>query len=476
MSTTTRILIGFLFILSVAFYFLMNKLIDRVERQYFEAAEEPMVDAAHLFASLVEEQFKEGSFDADPLRRTFEGAHRRTFEARIYNQLKQRVDLHLYLTDAEGIVLFDSRNGEAEGKDYSGFRDVSLTLRGAYGARSTRTSEEDKFSSIMFVGAPVFRDGEIVGMVSVSKPQASMWAFIEETQQRIFSYGWTIFVVIMLAAVLVSLWGSTPIRRLTEYAHAVRRGERVALPKLGSPDLRTLGRALDEMRDSLEDRKYVQSYVQTLTHEMKSPVSAIRGAAELLREDEMPPGQRDRFLANISTETERLQNIIDRLLALSAIESRKNLENPAVIELTELIDEICASHQHAFEARGMVLERNYHDSPKVRGEAFLLEIAVGNLLQNALEFSPAGGTVTVGVKRVGEMVEVVVEDEGPGVPDYAGPRVFDRFYSLQHPHTGKKSSGLGLCFVKEAAELHGGSASLSNRPGGGAVAVLGIRA
>ncbi|NIP95978.1 MAG: two-component system sensor histidine kinase CreC, partial [Akkermansiaceae bacterium] len=163
----------------------------------------------------------------------------------------------------------------------------------------------------------------------------------------------------------------------TEYAHAVRRGERVALPKLGSPDLRTLGRALDEMRDSLEDRKYVQSYVQTLTHEMKSPVSAIRGAAELLREDEMPPGQRDRFLANISTETERLQNIIDRLLALSAIESRKNLENPAVIELTELIDEICASHQHAFEARGMVLERNYHDSPKVRGEAFLLEIAVG---------------------------------------------------------------------------------------------------
>ncbi|NIP95979.1 MAG: two-component system sensor histidine kinase CreC, partial [Akkermansiaceae bacterium] len=158
MSTTTRILIGFLFILSVAFYFLMNKLIDRVERQYFEAAEEPMVDAAHLFASLVEEQFKEGSFDADPLRRTFEGAHRRTFEARIYNQLKQRVDLHLYLTDAEGIVLFDSRNGEAEGKDYSGFRDVSLTLRGAYGARSTRTSEEDKFSSIMFVGAPVFRD------------------------------------------------------------------------------------------------------------------------------------------------------------------------------------------------------------------------------------------------------------------------------------------------------------------------------
>jgi two-component system sensor histidine kinase CreC len=435
-----------------------------------------MVDAAHLFASLIEEDLARGSFDPEPLRRAFEAAHRRRFEALIYNQLKRRVDLDLYVTDERGVVLFDSREPLNEGLNLRRFRDVSLTLQGRYGARSTRADKENERSSIMFVGAPVHANGAIVGMVSVSKPQASMWAYIEETRRRIFLFGGAIFLLVALAAILISHWGSRPIRELTEYARAVRRGERIALPKLGSPDVRTLGHALDEMRDSLEDRKYVESYVQTLTHEMKSPVAAIRGAADLLGEMGMPAERRAHFLANITTETERLQNIIDRLLALSAIESMKTLENPEEIALTELVDEVCAAHRHAFEARGVTLAHDYEGNPRVQGEPFLIEIAINNVLQNALEFSPEGGTVTVHVSVAKDAVNVIVDDEGPGVPGYALDRVFDRFYSLQHPGTGKKSSGLGLCFAKEAAELHGGSATLTNRPEGGARAVLAIRA
>jgi two-component system sensor histidine kinase CreC len=209
-STTTRILIGFLLILSVAFYFLMDTLIKRVERQYLEAAEEPMVDAAHVLASLVEQEFQSGKFDPEKFRRAFAAADSRTFEALIYNQFKHQVDLDLYITDAEGTVLFHSLHPAHEGTNYLRHRDVALTLRGKYGARSTRTDEDDKLSSIMYVGAPIHDGSEIVGMVSVAKPQASMWAFIEETQSRIFYYGWTIFLLILLAAVLVSHWLSRP--------------------------------------------------------------------------------------------------------------------------------------------------------------------------------------------------------------------------------------------------------------------------
>lgn len=478
MSTATRILLGFLLIVAAAFYLLMDKLTDRVERQYLEAAEEPMVDAAHLFASMLEQEIEGGKIDFANFRGAFEGAKRREFKARIYSKEKSSVDMNVYVTDTKGIVLFDSREGEAEGRNFSDYRDVSLTLNGAYGARSSRTDEENDRSSVMFVGAPIRNGGEIIGVVSVSKPQASMFVFIAETKGQIRYYGWSVLIAIMLAAMLVSHWFSSPIRKLTEYARAVRRGERVAMPKLKSPEARTLGRALDEMRDSLEDRKYVETYVQTLTHEMKSPVAAIRGASELLEEDAMPAEQRKRFMENIRTETERLQNIIDRLLALSAIESMKTLENPEDVVLTELVDEVCASHEHAFEARQVALRRDYEGRElTVRGEAFLLEIAAGNLLQNALEFSAPGGTVTIRVARDREkgIVEVAVEDEGPGVPGYAKDRVFDRFYSLQHPGTGKKSSGLGLCFVREAAELHGGEARLENREQGGARAVLTVR-
>jgi two-component system sensor histidine kinase CreC len=109
---------------------------------------------------------------------------------------------------------------------------------------------------------------------------------------------------------------------------------------------------------------------------------------------------------------------------------------------------------------------------RVRGERFLLGQAVGNLVQNAVEFSPAGAVVEVEVGTAGGLVRVGVQDCGPGVPDYALAKIFDRFYSLPRPDTGRKSSGLGLSIVREIARLHGGEVTLENRPEGGARAEL----
>jgi two-component system sensor histidine kinase CreC len=197
---------------------------------------------------------------------------------------------------------------------------------------------------------------------------------------------------------------------------------------------------------------------------MKSPVAAIRGAAELLHE-EMPAERRAKFLANIQAEARRLQNIIDRLLALSALESRKKLDHPATIRIADLAKAVCAQLQPTSEARGVRLELVCNGEPEVLGEAFLLESALHNLLQNAIDFSPEGGVIHIRVATdAGERnAEVTVEDEGCGIPDYALPRLFERFYSLQRPDTGRKSSGLGLCFVREAVMLHRGTILVENR-------------
>jgi two-component system sensor histidine kinase CreC len=464
MSTTARLLLGILVVITGAFYFLMDKLVDRVERQYLEAAEEPMVDMAHLLAGLLEQDRAGGELNFERLRRTFDDLHRRQIEARIYRVVKTSIDLDAYVTDVTGRVLFDSRYGMAEGEDYSRYHDVSRTLRGGYGARSTRTDEADDRTSVMHVAAPIRYRGEIVGVVSVAKPQASMFGFIADTRRWIWLLGWSIFAVSLFAIFLVASWFLRPIRQLIDYARAVHRGERVALPRIAGPDMRTLGQALEEMRDSLENRKYVESYVQTLTHEMKSPVAAIRGAVELLQEAGMPPPKRGLFLENIRSEADRLQQTIDRLLALAAIESKKSLEKPIPIRLTQLLDVVCEQHVTAARARDIRLLKDCRADPVVFGEAFLLETALGNLLQNAIDFSPNGGTITVRlIETPNRAVEIRVEDDGPGVPAYALDRVFDRFYSLPHPATGRKSSGLGLCFVREAAQLHGGHASLANR-------------
>lgn len=469
MSTTTRTLIAFLLIVAAAFYFLLDRLGHRVERQYMEAAEEPMVDAAHLLAAILEPHFAEGDLKFAHFRRGLDTIRERRFEARIYNLVKTEVGMDAYVTDREGTVLYDSRAGLAVGRDYSRMRDVHRTLKGLYGARATRVIPGHPETSIMYVAAPIRVTEEIVGVVTVIKPQSNLFGFIEETIARIHFYGWIAMLCTMLIAVLVSHWFASPIRRLTAFARAVCRGERIAMPKLASPDVRTLAVALDEMRDSLEDRKYVEQYVQTLTHEMKSPVSAIRGAVELLEEENMPPDRRKKFLANIASETDRLQENIDRLLALSAIESMKSLTEPAELNLAELVTEVIDSHRHAIDAHKQQLTVELDESILVKGEAFLLETAIGNLLQNAIDFTPADGKITIKLKDA----TLSIGNEGAPIPDYALNRVYERFYSLKHPTTGRKSSGLGLCFVREAAELHKATTKIENLPGAqGVVATI----
>jgi two-component system sensor histidine kinase CreC len=116
------------------------------------------------------------------------------------------------------------------------------------------------------------------------------------------------------------------------------------------------------------------------------------------------------------------------------------------------------------------------DAITVTGERFLLTQAIGNLLQNALEFTPVGGSITLSLRASSDGALVTVDDTGPGLPDFALPRLFERFYSLPRPDTGAKSTGLGLSFVREVAHLHGGEISLENRPAGGTRATFSLAA
>ena len=227
------------------------------------------------------------------------------------------------------------------------------------------------------------------------------------------------------------------------------------------------------MRDALAGRNYVADYVQTLTHEVKSPLSAIRGAAELLQEA-MPDADRARFVANIVRETQRIQELVDRMMELAALEQRQGLDKPVPVSLKPLLEELVASAEAAGAPRRVVVALDAPADAQVDGDAFLLRRAIGNLLDNALDFSPAGARVTLSLVPRERSVDVTVRDHGPGIPDYADDKVFEKFYSLARPHSQRKSTGLGLAFVKEIAELHDGRASLRNADGGGALATLSL--
>jgi len=473
MSIRTRIFLAFFLAGAAGLGLLANWARGEVRRHYLQSMEESLIDTANILGSILGDRFRGGAPDTADFRRAFEAIRRTELSARIYDLVKTGVDLRVYVTDDRGVVVFDSDGGRDEGRDYSQWNDVYRTLRGLYGARATRSDPRDPRSSVHCVAAPVRAGGRIVGVVTVCKPVAQVYRFIDNSQRKIAFGALGAGAVLLGLSYAISLWVTRPIQKLTDYARAVRDGQRAELPALGRSEIGAMGAAFDQMREALEGRQYVEQFVQTLTHEIKSPLSAIRGAAELLAED-LPPERRARFLANIRGEAERIQQLVDRLLELAALESRRGLRDVQDLDLAELAAELAESLAPALEARGLALRNQAGEPLAVRGERFLVRQALANLLQNAIDFSPRGGEITLSLALVGSAAELAVSDRGPGVPDYALGRVFEKFYSLPRPEAGRKGTGLGLALVREVAELHGGQARIENLPAGGARAVLSL--
>lgn len=473
MTKRNRIFIGILLIYAAGIAFVLYRVLADLDPRYRESAEESLVETAQIMASLVEQDVQGGAIDVARLQPLFKSVYARNFEAQIFSVTKRRVELRMYVVDRSGRVLYDSL-GQITGADFSQWRDVRLALKGEYGARTSADVEEDPNTSVMYVGAPVRWNNDIVGAVTVGKPVQSFGQFVEAARRKTLYVGGLSAVAVVLLAVIMSVWLVRPFGLIADYVRYVRSQRRFSLPRLGRRALRVIGAAYDEMRDTLAGRSYVADYVQTLTHEVKSPLSAIRGAAELLQEPGMPPQERQKFLANITRETQRIQEMVDRMMELTALETRRSLEHVQAVSLAPLLQEVMATAQDAGAARQVRVQLDVHADATVEGDPFLLRRAVSNLLDNAVDFSPAGGLVRVQLECTQRQARIQVQDQGPGIPEYAQEKVFEKFYSLARPHSRKKSTGLGLSFVREIASLHHGRIELANAAEGGALATLSL--
>jgi two-component system, OmpR family, sensor histidine kinase CreC len=466
-----RLFLAFFLIVGLAAFFVMRVFVNEVKPGVRQAMESTLVETANMLAVMAADDLKNGVIAQGDFARHMAQARRRDIQADVSGFIKRTLDYRVTITDARGVVVYDSQ-GRDLGRDNSRWNDVYRTLRGEYGARSSPEVPGDTVHTVMHVAAPI-RDGQrLIGVLTVAQPNRALEPFIVASQRNILQRGGWLIGLSALIGLVMSWWLIRGIGGLNRYAKAVSAGEPVPPPRPRRDEIGDLGKALETMRRKLEGKAYVEQYVQSLTHEMKSPLAAIRGAAELLQEP-LPEAERQRFARNIQGQEARLTATIDKLLALAEVEQHGWLQHRQQVDVGQLLIQCTNDVSATAQARQVMVEVRLPERPlSVEGDAFLLRQAVGNLLDNAVGFSPEGAGVQLCVEVTGESLQIRVVDQGPGVPDYAGERVFERFYSLPRPATGARSSGLGLPFVREVARLHGGNAILVNGEAGGAVATL----
>ena len=462
MKLGQRLLLFYFLILGLVGWFMLDMVFSQAKPLVRQSAEETLVDAANLLAEMVAVDAEQGAIVITPqLREALQRYAARTPDANIWGMTKNAIHTHVYITDPNGKVLFDSQ-GRNEGEDFSGWNDVYLTLQGQYGARTTRSNPDDPSTSVMYVAAPIRDAGRLIGVISLGKAGRSIEPFVERAERRLMLYGSGVLLFCLVLGGLLAWWLSRRVNRLRRYAEGVARGERVAPPDFrGRDEIEALAGAVTAMRRKLEDRSRLEDNVTLLTHEMKSPLAAIRGAGEILA-DEIDDPALERFTENVVHESLRLSDLLDRLLAMAQLEKLESL--PAQ---KQALDVASLTRQWQDSRYALVQEKGVSVSVSgdgIHAEPDTLKLALFNLLDNALRFAEPGSTLTVeagaGLLRV--------SNQGPPIPDYALARVTERFYSLPAPGQ-EKSSGLGLAMVQEIASLHDGTLEVENTADGVAV-------
>lgn len=466
MKLSARIFLAYFLLVGFGAYWFISSLVDQLHPAIRQSSEEALVDTANLLAELASEELAHDLITVGNFADAVDHYRQRQLDAQIWSLQKTQPNLSLYVTDLDGIVVYHTDTDEL-GTDYAKWNDVKRTLAGEYGARTSRLDPDDPLSSTMFVAAPIRYEGELIGVLTVGQPNASVLPVVELARNKIWQRGIIILLISLTLGAVMTVWLTRSIRQLTEYAEAVRAGIRIPPPELREEELAHLADAMESMLRELEGKEYVENYIHTLTHEMKSPLAAIQGASELLQEAAMSEEDRARFLHNIRSETERMRHFIDRLLSLASVEKRTSLQNPESVELVELLRAELDSKKPLCDGKGIHITLGVPANPlSLQGETFLLRQAISNLLDNAIDFTPEGKTIEVTLEKQQDSAAITITNPGQPIPDYALHRIFERFYSLPRPGSGRKSSGLGLSFVKEVAELHRGWVKLSNTADG----------
>lgn len=332
--------------------------------------------------------------------------------------------------------------------------------------------------------APIEIGGNQVGIVFVAGRNPRTAMFLREFAPTQAVIG---VILLIVGSAVASLAIFRPahrrLRDLEKVAQSIGEGDLAArAPESGGDEVAALARAFNQMAADLEARTRAmelsdrtrRQLLADVSHELKTPLAAIRGYAETLAmpEVQLDEQTRQRYLEIVGDEAIQLERIVGDLLDLARLESGGLTLACGEVPVGQLFRRVADRHERDMLEKQVTLETSVAaDMPGIWCDAARLEQALQNLVANALRHTPEGGQITLVAERAGNGVRLVVRDTGTGIPEAHLPHIFDRFYKSDASRTdpySKSGSGLGLSIVKAIVERHGGTVSAANAPSGGA--------
>lgn len=343
------------------------------------------------------------------------------------------------------------------------------------GQKSSAVQVNDRGQVIVSVAVPVQRFRAILGVLLLSTQGGEIDEAVAAERLVIVR----VFLVAMAVMVVVSLLlASTiagPVRKLADAAERVRRRtrSRVEIPDFTrrSDEIGHLSGALRDMTDALYSRiEAIESFAADVSHELKNPLTSLRSAVETLPLAKTD-ASRGRLLEVIQHDVKRLDRLITDISDASRLDAELQRQEAEPVDLTRLLTTVTSVHNDVVRGDGVSVRLGFEHAAGVSGAFAVsgydsrLGQVINNLIDNARSFSPKGGEVRVTCRRLKDAIEIIVDDDGPGIPPHALGRIFERFYTDRPEEQGfGQNSGLGLSISKQIVEAHGGRIWAENRP------------
>ncbi|WP_433163870.1 sensor histidine kinase [Kribbella sp. CA-247076] len=286
--------------------------------------------------------------------------------------------------------------------------------------------------------------------------------------------------VLLIAALVMVFAGRRlvrPIVALTGAAQRMRNGDHAArVPVTGKDEVARLGHAFNAMAESIQRHDHQRkAMVSDVAHELRTPLANIKGYL-VASEDGVVPLDRD-LVNSLLEETGLLEHLVADLQDLALADAGMLRLHPGPRDLAEVAQQVVSAHRPAAESAGVSLTADVQGPATASVDSARIRQALGNLVSNAIRFTPSGGRVVLGVRRVADGYNLTVTDNGTGIADEHLPHLFDRFYRAEQSRSRTTGgSGLGLAITKHLAEAHGGRITVTSRLGAGSTFTIWIPA